>query len=45
MRVILLGGGETVETIYFLARLFVRRGYDVTIVDPDPVVGFTVTSV
>ena len=34
MRVILLGGGETVETIYFLARLFVRRGYDVTIVDP-----------
>jgi trk system potassium uptake protein TrkA len=36
MRVILLGGGETVETIYFLARLFVRRGYDVTIVDPDP---------
>ena len=36
MRVILLGGGETVETIYFLARLFVRRGYDVTIVDPYP---------
>ncbi|MFN2220167.1 MAG: potassium channel family protein [Anaerolineae bacterium] len=36
MRVILLGGGETVETIYFLARLFVRRGYDVTIVDPNP---------
>jgi trk system potassium uptake protein TrkA len=36
MRVILLGGGETVETIYFLARLFVRRGYEVTIVDPDP---------
>jgi trk system potassium uptake protein TrkA len=36
MRVILLGGGETVETIYFLARLFVRRGYDVTIVDPCP---------
>jgi len=34
MRVILLGGGETVETIYFLARLFVRRGYDVTIVNP-----------
>lgn len=37
MRVILLGGGETVEAIYFLARLFVRRGYDVTIVDPNPV--------
>jgi trk system potassium uptake protein TrkA len=36
MRVILLGGGETVEAIYFLARLFVRRGYDVTIVDPSP---------
>ena len=36
MRVILLGGGETVETIYFLARLFVRRGYNVTIVDPNP---------
>ena len=36
MRIILLGGGETVETIYFLARLFVRRGYDVTIVDPYP---------
>jgi len=36
MRVILLGGGETVETIYFLARLFVRRGYDVTIIDPHP---------
>ena len=36
MRVILLGGGETVETIYFLSRLFVRRGYHVTIVDPDP---------
>jgi len=34
VRVILLGGGETVETIYFLARLFVRRGYDVTIVNP-----------
>lgn len=36
MRVILLGGGETVETIYFLARLFDRRRYDVTIVDPYP---------
>jgi len=36
VRVILLGGGETIETIYFLARLFVRRGYDVTVVDPNP---------
>ncbi len=36
MRVILLGGGETIETIYFLARLFVQRGYDVTIVNPYP---------
>lgn len=36
MRVILLGGGETVETIYFLARLFVRRRYNVTIVNPYP---------
>ena len=36
MRVILLGGGETVETVYFLARLFVRRRYDVTIVNPYP---------
>ena len=36
MRVILLGGGETVETVYFLARLFVRRCYDVTIVNPYP---------
>ena len=36
MRVILLGGGETVETVYFLARLFVRRRYHVTIVNPYP---------
>ena len=36
MRVILLGGGETVETVYFLARLFVRRRYNVTIVNPYP---------
>ena len=32
MRLILTGGGETIETIYFLARLFGRRGHQVTIV-------------
>jgi trk system potassium uptake protein TrkA len=36
MRVLLIGGGETIETIYFLARLFTRRGYRVTIVNPYP---------
>jgi trk system potassium uptake protein TrkA len=36
MRLILIGGGETIETIYFLARLFARRGYKLTIVDPYP---------
>jgi trk system potassium uptake protein TrkA len=36
MRVILIGGGETIETIYFLSRLFARRGYRVTIVNPHP---------
>ena len=36
MRVILIGGGETIETIYFLSRLFARRGYRVTVVNPDP---------
>lgn len=36
MRVILIGGGETIETIYFLARLFTGRGYQVTIVNPYP---------
>jgi trk system potassium uptake protein TrkA len=36
MRVILIGGGETIETIYFLARLFARRNYRVTIVNPYP---------
>lgn len=36
MRVILIGGGETIETIYFLARLFAGRGYQVAIVNPDP---------
>jgi hypothetical protein len=34
MRVILIGGGETIETIYFLGRLFASRGYRVTIVNP-----------
>jgi trk system potassium uptake protein TrkA len=36
MRVILVGGGETIETIYYLARHFERPGYRVTIVNPDP---------
>ena len=36
MNVILLGGGETVEMVYFLARLFVERGYAVTVVNPYP---------
>lgn len=36
MRLILIGGGETIETVYFLARLFVQRGYQVTIVNPHP---------
>lgn len=36
MRLILLGGGETVETVYFLARFFAGRGDQVTVVDPDP---------
>lgn len=36
MRVILSGGGETIETVYFLARLFVGRGHRVTILNPYP---------
>jgi trk system potassium uptake protein TrkA len=36
MRIILIGGGETIETIYFLTKLFTRRGYRVTIVNPHP---------
>ncbi|MBN1661525.1 MAG: TrkA family potassium uptake protein [Anaerolineae bacterium] len=36
MRLILAGGGETIETIYFLARLFAARGYHVTVIDPNP---------
>lgn len=34
MRVILSGGGETIETVYFLARLFIQRGHSVTILNP-----------
>lgn len=36
MRLVLIGGGETIETIYFLSRLFARRGHKVTVVNPDP---------
>jgi trk system potassium uptake protein TrkA len=36
MKLILIGGGETIETIYFLARLFTGRGYQVTVVNPYP---------
>jgi trk system potassium uptake protein TrkA len=34
MRVIISGGGETIETVYFLARLFAERGHQVTILNP-----------
>ena len=34
MRLILVGGGETIETVYFLTRLFTARGYQVTILNP-----------
>jgi trk system potassium uptake protein len=36
VRLILAGGGETIETLYFLARLFALRGYHVTVIDPNP---------
>jgi trk system potassium uptake protein TrkA len=36
VRLILTGGGETVETVYFLARFFAGRGDKVTVIDPDP---------
>lgn len=36
MRLILVGGGETIETIYFLARLFTRREHKVTVINRDP---------
>jgi trk system potassium uptake protein TrkA len=36
MRLILIGGGETIETIYFLARLFSQRGHKVTVINRYP---------
>lgn len=36
MKVIITGGGETIETVYYLARLFCRRRYQVTIINPFP---------
>lgn len=36
MRLVLIGGGETIETIYFLSKLFVQRGHKVTVVNPHP---------
>jgi trk system potassium uptake protein TrkA len=36
MKVILIGGGETIETVYFLAKHFSRKGYQLTIVNPYP---------
>ncbi len=36
MRILLVGGRETIETVYFLARDFAERGDRVTIVNPDP---------
>lgn len=36
MRIILLGGGETIETVYYLARHFSGQGGQVTVLDPDP---------
>jgi trk system potassium uptake protein TrkA len=36
VRVILTGGGESLETVYYLARHFDRRGYKVTVVNPHP---------
>jgi trk system potassium uptake protein TrkA len=36
VRLILIGGGETIETVYYLAKLFVRRKYHVSIVNPHP---------
>jgi trk system potassium uptake protein TrkA len=34
VRVIISGGGETIETVYFLARLFAERGHHVSILNP-----------
>lgn len=36
MRLLIIGGGETIETVYFLARLFTGRGYRVVVVNPHP---------
>jgi len=36
MRILLVGGGETIETVYFLAKHFDQRRYRVTVVDPNP---------
>ena len=35
MNIILVGGGETIETIYYLARIFTRKDYSLTIINPD----------
>jgi trk system potassium uptake protein TrkA len=36
MKIILIGGGETIETIYYLGKHFIGRGHSVTIVNPYP---------
>jgi trk system potassium uptake protein TrkA len=36
MKIILIGGGETIETVYYLARLFEQRAYQVTVIDDSP---------
>jgi trk system potassium uptake protein len=36
MRLILVGGGETIETVYFLAKYFAGEGHQITIVDSHP---------
>jgi trk system potassium uptake protein TrkA len=35
-RLIVVGGGETIETVYFLAKHFADQGYHVTVVNPHP---------
>jgi trk system potassium uptake protein TrkA len=35
-RLIVVGGGETIETVYFLAKHFADQGYHITIVNPHP---------
>ena len=34
MRIILIGGGETIETVYYLTKHFIGRGHMVAIVNP-----------